>query len=166
MNFPAVFAIELSSETSCVLEGLIFQLKVSTGQKDPYFILLPKTNEVGRTEITHEDFVGQFKDHWEMGLMDDSGTPEEADKNIELSLFDPTWLIENQNLALAWPLFKNEKNKWSTRKEEYDYKVSCRNKEHSFAPIIINIETEQTVSLVVIKDRIKAVQPYNQADGK
>jgi len=125
MKLPKQISIIVKNNLQQGIENIIVCLKVKSGRKNPYYIYFPKTNKKGTAILTEEDFIGQFKDHWEMGLMDYNGDIASANPNVELSLFDLTWLIENKQLALAWSLFKHGKIKWKTREEQYEYLFIC-----------------------------------------
>ena len=127
MNVPERLTVQLQSQSADDLSGLIVEFKVIAGRKNPYFIRFPKTDSFGRAELTRDEFIGQFKDHREMGLMDYDGSIESASPVVEASLFDPAWSINNRKLALAWPLLAHERAKWSSREQEYAYRISCRN---------------------------------------
>src|SRR5574340_929229 len=101
MNLPEQLVLRVEAAGNNDLSGIIVQMKVRAGRKNPYFIYFPKTDLDGVARLSREDFVGQFKDHWEIGLMDYNGTPESADPAVEVSLFNPSWLIKNRKLALA-----------------------------------------------------------------
>lgn len=140
MNLPEQLVLRVEAAGNNDLSGIIVQMKVRAGRKNPYFIYFPKTDLDGVARLSREDFVGQFKDHWEIGLMDYNGTPESADPAVEVSLFNPSWLIKNRKLALAWPLLEHEKRRWSSREEQYNYMVNNRNSHFSCAAISVDLE--------------------------
>jgi hypothetical protein len=127
---------------------VIVQIKVRSGTKNPYFIYLPKTDRSGSATITRDDFVGQFEDHFESGLMDYNGTVEDANPMVEARLYDPTWALRNEHLAMAWPLLTHERTKWKSRREAYEYLTSCRNLHFDVTPVEMNIERRPTIDLV------------------
>ncbi len=86
-----------------------------------------------------------------MGLMDYDGSIESANQVVEISLFDPTWLIENKKLAMAWPLLKHEKTKWKSREEQYNSMTSCRNKEFSFQPFPVDLHMKSEIIFKISK---------------
>ena len=106
---------------------------------------MPKTDEDGKSFLTQVDFVRQFEDHFETGLMDYDGSVEVANPEVEVSLFDPNWLINNKKLAMAWPLLENEKPKWNSREEQYSYMISCENLKFKMKPFLINIEESNRI---------------------
>jgi hypothetical protein len=84
--------------------------------------------------------------------MDHSGTPESADSVVQVALYDPSWSIQNPKLALAWPLLTHERTKWSSRDEQYRYRVSTRNSELIVSPITVDLEkTNEIVIPVTLK---------------
>ena len=149
MLVPEKIVVRIKSNSAVPVADLIVHLRVQAGTKNPYFILFPKTNAHGTAELTRDDFVGQFKDHWESGLMDYNGSLESASPQVEAALFDPTWSIENRRLAMAWPLLAHERTKWSSRQEEYEYRVSSRNLAFSLTPTIVDLEGTPTIDLIV-----------------
>jgi len=152
MNLPDKIFAQISCEGGSNLSDIIIELKIKAGRKNSYHILFPKTDPNGTAILVRENFIGQFNDHFESGLMDYDGTIETANSTIEVSLFNPAWLIENKNLAMAWPLLKNEKLKWRTKDEQYKYLTICRNNKFDFDPIKFNLdESNQIVMLIISK---------------
>ena len=149
MELPRVLRLRVHAPSETDLSGLIVQLTVQAGRKNPYRIRFPLTNESGQSELTRDDFIGQFKDHWEEGLMDYDGSINTASPVVEVSLYDPTWSIENRELEMAWPLLKHERTKWFSREQEYLDRVSCRNSTFTADQILINLEHTSDVDLVV-----------------
>ena len=147
MKLPEKIYLEIKSKKETELEDLIVQLNVRSGRKNPYHIFLPKTDKDGRAIISKDDFKGQFEDHYGTGLMDYDGSIETAKPEVEVSLFDPAWMIENKKLALAWPLLKNEKPKWKSRQEKYNYMISCRNPKFRMKQFLFNIEKLNCISV-------------------
>jgi len=149
MNIPEVIELKTESEGDKPLSDVIVEMKVSAGRKNPYYIYFPKSDAAGSASLTKEEFIGQFKDFWEMGVMDYDGTPESADPIVVISLFDSSWLVENRKLALAWPLLNYERQKWDSRQEQYDYMVNNRNSEYSYLSLSVDVhKTQQIVFLV------------------
>lgn len=83
-----------------------------------------------------DDFRGQFDDHFEEALMDYDGSFETASSVAAVSLFDPTWSLQNRQLGLAWPLVKNERKKWRSRAEQYEHSITCRNSLFDCSPTL------------------------------
>jgi len=150
MRVPDRILLRLISPTPTPLGEVIVQLEVHAGRKNPYFVLFPKTDASGEAILTRDDLVGQFSDHWEMALMDYDGNLETAGPVVQASLFDPTWSLENRALALAWPLLKHEKTKWTSREQEFEHRITCRNLHFSAKPVAVNLDHSQVVVLEVI----------------
>ena len=153
MNIPENIFAEISCENCDDLSNVIIQLKVKAGRKNPFYITFPKTDASGKTSINRNDFIGQFRDHWEMGLMDYDGTPETANPIVEVSLFDPTWLTENKELAMAWPLLKYEETKWSNRKQKYEYMTMCENLKYYSQSMEIDLSKTDKIKFRVYEKR-------------
>ena len=149
MNVPEKITVQLQSQSVDDLSGIIVELKVIAGRKNPYFIRFPKTDSFGRAAIGRDDFIGQFKDHWEMGLMDYDGSVESASPVVEASLFDPNWSINNPKLALAWPLLAHERAKWSSREQEYASRISCRNPLFAAETARVDLSESPQISLQI-----------------
>jgi hypothetical protein len=161
MNVPERMTVQIVSTGESDLNGIIVELTVTTGQKNPYRIYFPKTDASGVAALTRDEFIGQFTDHWEAGLMDHSGTPESADATVRVSLYDPSWSLENRDAALAWPLLKYERTKWSSRDEQYRYRTSSRNPEFHVSPIMVDLERSRDIVLPV---RRKATEGTSGSD--
>ncbi len=151
MKVPEKMYLQIECKNETDLKDLIVQLKVRSGRKNPYYIFLPKTDEDGKSVLSKDDFIGQFEDHFETGLMDYDGSAETANPEVEVSLFDPTWMMGNKKLAMAWPLLKNEKPKWNSREEQYSYMVSCKNPKFKMKPLMFNIEKSNRISVNIKK---------------
>lgn len=152
MNLPDIIYAELSCNNcnnSNNLMDIIIQIKIKAGNKNPYFIYFPKTDAFGKTFLKKEDLIGQFQDHWEMALMDYNGSLETASSKIEVNLFDPTWFIKNKKLAMAYPLLKNELNKWINREQQYEYMITCRNLQFNCKSIVIDLNKTDHIVLKV-----------------
>lgn len=143
MHVPDRITVHVTSDEGADVSGIIIQMTVTTGQKNPYYVSFPKTDTAGIATLTRDDFIGQFEDHWESGLMDHAGTPEDADCRVVVKLYDPSWSIANRDLALAWPLLKHERTKWSSREEEYQSRVSSRNRDFIATPITVDLHQTQ-----------------------
>jgi hypothetical protein len=147
MKVPENIRVRVDCDGDTDLSGLIVALTVKAGHKNPYRIYFPKTDRSGIASLTRDDFVGQFKDHWEGGLMDHNGTLHSADPIVRVNLYDPQWSIDNREAALAWPLLPHERTKWSSREEEYRYRTSARNAEFVVSPIDVDLETTPDIVL-------------------
>lgn len=149
MRIPERIRVRVECDGERDLSGFIVELTVKSGRKNPYRIYFPKTDSSGVAMLTREDFVGQFRDHWEAGLMDHDGTPETADSVVRVGLYDPTWSRENVDAALAWPLLKHESLKWLSREEQYRYRTTTRNTDFIVTPIEVDLETTNEIALPV-----------------
>jgi len=149
MKIPERLKVRVVCEGEPDLSGVIVEMTVSTGKKNPYSIYFPKTDRSGVAILTRNDFIGQFTDHWQEGLMDHSGTPEEARSVVRVELYDPSPSLENPDAAMAWPLLKHERTKWSSRDEEYRYRTSSRNPEFIGSPIMVDLEKTSDIVLAV-----------------
>jgi hypothetical protein len=149
MNVPERMTVRVVSTDDSDLSGIIVELTVTTGRKNPYRIYFPKTDSSGAASLMRDDFIGQFTDHWEAGLMDHSGTPESADSTVRVGIYDPSWSLENRDAALAWPLLTHERSKWSSRDEQYRYRTSSRNLEFIASPIMVDLERSSDIVLPV-----------------
>lgn len=151
MNVPKMITLQVTSEEEADLSGLIVEMVVSTGQKNPYRIYFPQTDQRGTATLTRDDFAGQFKDHWESALMDHAGTLKNANPDVAVSLYDPSWSIANRDLALAWPLLTHERTKWASREEEYQSRISSRNTDFVATPVTVNLHQTNKIVLPVTK---------------
>jgi hypothetical protein len=147
MKIPERIQVRVDSDGEADLSGFIVELTVRAGRKNPYRIYFPKTDNRGFATLTRDDFIGQFRDHWESGLMDHDGSPETAESLVRVGLYDPWWSIENADAALAWPLLTHERTKWSSRKEQYRYRTSTRNTDFAASPIDVDLEKTTDILL-------------------
>jgi hypothetical protein len=149
MTLPPVIQLRVSSPEGGDLSGLIFQMRVTSGTKNPYYIYFPKTAADGSAQITAEDFRGQFTDHYEMGLMDYNGSVETAVDTVGIELFDAQRMAAQQETLSHWPLLKHERKVWRSRREFIDYFLSCRNREFYFFEQSAPIPEGGTIQLTV-----------------
>jgi hypothetical protein len=154
MIVPERIIVRVTCDYNADLSGLIVRMTVTAGLKTPYRILFPKTDGQGVAVLTRDDFVGQFKDHWEAGLMDHSGTPETASATVEVDLYDPSWSVKNRDMALAWPLLDHERTKWLSRTDEYSHRVSSRNLEFEATSILADLNVSTHIILPVRPVRV------------
>ena len=149
MTLPPVIEIKVDCPQGGDLSGLIFQMRVTAGTKNLYYIHFPKTSADGTASLTAEDFRGQFTDHWEQALMDYNGTVETAGDLVGIELFDPRPMAKGREQALQWPLFKHERTIWKSRQEKIDYFLSCQNQEFYFFEQSAHIPSEGAIRLIV-----------------
>ena len=156
MELPDKITFNVLDKSNKAIEGIIVEIKVYSGTKNPYRILSPKTDDTGKAEIKKSNFIGQYEDHWEMGLMDYNGTIQDAKTKVDVYLFDPKWEINNKEACLAWPLLKNEKPLWSSRLEQYSYLISCVNQRYKTKKQSINLSKVNNIDVKVEKKWFKA----------
>jgi hypothetical protein len=147
MNVPECTTVHVISPGESDMSGIIVELIVSTGHKNSYRIYFLKTDTSGVATLARGDFVGQFTDQWEAGLMDHSGTPEDAQSIVRVGLYDPSWSLENRDEAMAWPLLTHQRTKWSSREEQYRYRTSSRNCEFLVSPMMVDLESTADIVL-------------------
>lgn len=140
MKLPHCIIVRVLDTNSAPVADIIVQLTVWAGRKNPFRIVLPKTGSTGMTEISNSDFVGQFQDHFEQGLMDYDGSIDSANPNVILQLFNPSGLLTHKETILLWPLLPYERTKWTSRAEKVRYLLSCRNLEYESDPVMVNLE--------------------------
>ncbi len=86
MQVPDVLTVHISTDRSADLSGIIVVLTVSSGRKNPFRILIPKTDARGEAQLSRADFLGQFDDHRNTFPMDYDGAIESASSTVEVSL--------------------------------------------------------------------------------
>jgi hypothetical protein len=151
MNVPEQIRVRVECNDEADLSAVIVELIVTAGLKNPYRIYFPKTDHSGVAALTRDDFVGQFRDHWEAGMMDHSGTPETANPRVRVGLYDPRWSKQNPDAALAWPLLTHERTKWPSREAQYRYRTSSRNEEFVVSPIEADLEKTNEIVLPITR---------------
>ena len=149
MNVPAVITLQLVSDGMLDLSGVIALLTVSNGRRNPRRVYFPKTNGKGRSTLERDDFLGQFADATQADLMGSWGTVEDASAKVEVELYDPAPIRRAPELSMAWPLLTHERNKWSSRGAEYEYRSSCRNTLFTATPIVVDLHATNHIELHV-----------------
>jgi hypothetical protein len=149
MEIAQRIELTLSSDQAGSLSDLIVGMRITAGTKNPYRIYFPKTDVHGCTALEQVVVLGQFKDHWEEGLMDFNGTLESASQSATFFLFNVRDLQTNLKIALAWPLLTYEKTVWRSRREQVDYFLSCRNDQYSLPETDVPIPRNGQVHLRV-----------------
>jgi hypothetical protein len=149
MTLPSVITLNVSSPDGGDLSGLIFQLRVTSGTKNLYYIYFKKTSADGTTCLTSEDFRGQFNDHVDMFIMDYNGSIESASNLVGVNLFDPTAMSNNRQELSRWPLSKHERAVWDSKKAKIDYFLSSRNKDYYFFEESVRIPPDGLIHLTV-----------------
>jgi hypothetical protein len=155
MTLPPIIKLTVDCPEGGDLSGLIFQMRVTSGTKNPFYIYFLKTAD-GTTQLTAEDFRGQFADHYEMGLMDYNGSVETAVDTVRISLFDPQSMLEQRATLSRWPLSKHERKNWQSRREFIDYYLSYRNREFEFATLSTRMPKDGVIRLTVNRTCEKA----------
>jgi hypothetical protein len=135
MTLPPQIELRARCAEADDLSGIIFEMQITAGSKNPYNIKFPKTDSAGQTKLTSEEISGQFTDHWDMAIMDYNGSIEEANDIVTIRLFDPAPLREDYEQLLSWPLFAHESTRWHSRRDWLDYMASCRNDQFAFGGI-------------------------------
>jgi hypothetical protein len=157
MTLPSVIQIKVDCPEGGDLSGLIFQMRVTAGTKNQYYISFPKTTAAGETSISAEDFCGQFADHHEMGLMDYNGTVEMAGNLVGIDLFDSRPMMKLRKQLSHGPLPRHQQTMWRSRQERMDYFLSSRNSEFYFFKGSVFIPEDGLIHLTVgrkIKGRV------------
>jgi hypothetical protein len=147
MILPPRIVLRVSAAGGVAVRDLIFQMTLTTGRRNPYVILFPKSDERGISDLCANDIRGQFTDHWEAGLMDHSGTIEQAFQQVQVSLFDVASFRSSVKLQLAWPLLKHEATVWNSRQQHVDYLLSCKNEEFVFPQCTKEIPSDPDATL-------------------
>ena len=149
MNVPDRLVVRVVSDRENDLSGIIVQLKVSTGQRNPRHIHFPKTDAAGQAKLERPDFLGQFRDATEADLMGSWGNVEQASPLVEVSLYDPSPALAAGKSD--WQLFPHERTKWSSRAAEYAYRTTCRNLEFTAGSLIVDVEKNPEFQLQVTR---------------
>jgi hypothetical protein len=147
MTLPPQIELRARCAEASDLADIIFEMQITAGSKNPYRILFPRTTPDGRTAMTASEIAGQFRDHWEMALMDYNGTLDDAVEVVTLRLFDPASVREHYDELLAWPLFTHESSRWKSRREFLDDLLSCRNDQFTFAGLSVRLPETPLVYL-------------------
>jgi hypothetical protein len=149
MDIPLRLELALASHEAMPPAGLIVGMRVPAGTKNPYHIFFPKTDDAGRAALDKSAVIGQFKDHWEEGLMDFNGTLESAPQTATFFLFNVRDFKTNLKAVLAWPLLAHEKTVWASRAEKVEYLLSCRNSKYLLPETVLEIPQDGLLELQV-----------------
>ncbi len=149
MTLPETISIHAVGSPGTDLSDIIFELGVTSGNKNRYYILFPKTDENGLTQLSSDEFRGQFEDHWESGLMDYNGTVETALPTVTVQLLDKGRIEQNLDLLRAWPLLKNEQKWWGSREEKLQCLLSCRNDKVSIPATSWQVDKASQIEVTV-----------------
>lgn len=104
MKLPPVFLLEVDCRQRGDLSGLIFNMTVTSGTKNPYHIYFPKTSSDGKAQLTAEEFRGQFNDHPDTFPMDYNGNVETASDVVVFDLYDRQLMEKGWKDLIHWPL--------------------------------------------------------------
>jgi hypothetical protein len=151
MNLPPQIDLQVKGTPHISLEDIIVEMTVISGTKNPFHILFPKTADDGSCSISAHDFVGQFTDHYAMGLMDYNGSIASAAQVVAIRLFDPAQLSASIEQVKAWPLLPHESTKWKSREEVIRYLLSCRNLLFAAQPSTVEIAQGATITFNVAR---------------
>lgn len=139
MKTPFTVSVQLTSSPGVVLGDLIVRMSVRAGRKNPYSILFPKSDADGLAVLDDLEVAGQIADHNEYALMDYDGSMASADPVVGVELFDPTWLQQHKEVAIAAPLRPNEAKHWRSAAARYQYLLSCRNRQFRSDQVEVDI---------------------------
>ena len=127
MKMPMQLSLAVHDRSGRPAAGLLISMRITTGQRNAYSILFPKTDETGATKLTAEQIRGQFEDCTSEDLMGHFGQLSDASQLVVLSLFDVKVLRENLSAAREWPLMPYEATKWVSRDAKLKYLLSASN---------------------------------------
>jgi hypothetical protein len=149
MKLPNTLTVRAKGTPGMDVSGIIFELTVASGTKNPYHIIFPKTDARGVARLSSEQFRGQFEDHWENGLMDYNGTVDSAIPTIIVQLLEKSRIRHNLHILRALPLLKNERQWWSSREEKLQYCLSYRNDQLAMEPTLWEIENRSDIEVEI-----------------
>jgi hypothetical protein len=147
MTVPPQIALRARCSEASDLSGIIFEMRVIAGTKNPYRIYFPKTAADGSTHLSAEDIEGQFNDHQEMALMDYNGNLRDASDMVTIRLFDPAPTRQRYTELLLWPLFPHERTQWESRQQLLDHMLSCRNADFTFDCVTTGLSENRVIYL-------------------
>jgi hypothetical protein len=170
MTLPPTLTLKVDCPQGGDLSGLLFIMTVTSGPKNPYHIHFPHTSADGTSQLSSQDFRGQFKDHGDTFIMDYSGSVEIASDVVSLDLYDTRLMIKGQAQILRWPLSKYEQTVWRSRKEFVDYFLTCRNLGFDFVKQSVTIPPDGVIHLTVsrkigVDTMLPNKSPEPTADG-
>jgi hypothetical protein len=152
MNVPTeILVIVEDAATGDPAADVILLMTIRSGTKNDYHITFPKSDSQGRARLSKADLVGQFEDHWETGLMDYNGSLDAASPVVLFELFDDERMEANREELLAWPLLRNEKKKWKSRNEVFDYMSSSSNRSFAAPKMTVELPSDGIVRFKVAK---------------
>jgi hypothetical protein len=149
MQLPDTIRLQVNCGKKCNLAGLIFQMRVQSGTKNSYTILLPKTDQNGLAILSAENLRDQFEDHHHFALMDYNGSIEAACQAVEINLLDVKQMARSG--VLGWPLMPRDEKTWKSKKQRSDYFLSASNDKFFFFPVSVKIEEGKIIETTVGK---------------
>jgi hypothetical protein len=157
MKLPSQIDIQLVCDNENKLDGLIVQMTVRAGTKNPFLIYFSKTNKEGQTSITAIDFKDQVDFQITMGIMDYNGSIETASQvvNIDLGLPYRKELLEDKRFLESIRkgyLQGYERLKWSSSAEMVSYYLSSRNNEFITKPQSVELRPNEIIQFVTHKN--------------
>jgi hypothetical protein len=147
MTLPPQIELRARCAEAPDLSDVIFEMQITSGSKNAYRIIFPKTTRDGHSLLCAADIAGQFTDYREMALMDYNGSLEDAVEVVTLRLFDPVPTREHYAELLAWPLFTHERRRWHSRRAFLDDLLSCRNEQFTFPGISVRLAESALIYL-------------------
>jgi len=102
-------------------------MKLKFGSKNPYFIMLPFTNNNGIATFLHSEGSEQIASTNSYFPMNYKGSIDECEPVVEFSLFDNRQYKSALDKIRKSPLSKYEEKRWKTRQEVISYILSNKN---------------------------------------
>jgi hypothetical protein len=149
MILPPVVTLRVLDSAGRAAQALVFSMRITTGQRNPFNILFPKTDVEGEARLNAEEIVGQFEDCFSEDLMGHYGALSDASQEVVFSLFDVHSLQSNLPLAAAWPLMPYEARTWPSREAKLKYLLSTRNRTYSCDAATVSLPAQGEVQLFV-----------------
>ena len=128
-QFPEKVTIQLvdSQGANLKMPGIFVIMKQKSGNKNPYFIILPFTDDNGVTVLLRSEVSEQIASTNSYFPMDYKGSIDQCGLVVEFSLFDNRQYKSSLDKIRKSPLSKYEKNRWKTRQEVINYILSNKN---------------------------------------
>ena len=157
MKLPSQIDIQVVCDDEENLDGLIVQMTVYAGTKNPFLIYFPKTNKEGQTSITAVDFKDQVDFQITIGIMDYNGSIETASQVVSIDLGLPyrKELLEDKRFLESIrksSLQGYEKLKWLSSDEKVSYYLSSRNDKFIAKPQSVELRPNEIIQFVIRKN--------------
>ena len=149
MQLPSLLSLTVHDCRGRPVAGLIIAMRITTGQRNPYSILFPKTDETGATKLTAEEVQGRFEDCISEDLMGHFGTLSDASQTVVLSLLEINQLRENLSVLRNWPLMPYEATNWLSREAKLRYLLSARNSSYACQEVSLTLSPRGEIQLQV-----------------